>query len=71
MPSLIKTHSQPPKLPSDDEDSPRLMDLEEVGEEEDFEFPSAMPGQAPMHNLRELEQRIQQQKPRTHRNQQQ
>ena len=24
--------------------SPRLMDLEEVGEEEDFEFPSTMPG---------------------------
>ena len=39
------------------------MDLEEVGEEEDFEFPCAMPGQAPMHNLRELEQRIQKQKP--------
>lgn len=48
------------------------MDLEEVGEEEDFEFPSAMPGQAPMHNLRELEHRIQRQRPpQSHRNQHQ
>ena len=27
-----------------EEASPRLMDLEEVGEEDDFEFPSMMPG---------------------------
>ena len=41
-----------------DEASPRLMDLEEVGEEEDFEFPSMMPGQAPIQNFREIEQRM-------------
>ena len=39
-----------------EEASPRLMDLEEVGEEEDFEFPS-MPGQTPIQNFREIEQR--------------
>ena len=64
LPSFLKAQSQPAEQLSEDgedEDSPGLMDLEEVGEEEDFEFPAMMPGQAPMHNLRELEQRIQHQ----------
>ena len=41
-----------------EEGSPRLMDLEEVGEEEDFEFPSMMPGQTPIQNFREIEERM-------------
>ena len=40
-----------------EEASPGLMDLEEVGEEDDFEFPS-MPRQAPIQHLRDVEERM-------------